>query len=36
VDRILIHPWLGLLISLLLMFALFEGLFAGAKPRESI
>jgi ferrous iron transport protein B len=32
VDRILIHPWLGLLIFLLLMFALFEGLFAGADP----
>jgi len=32
VDRILIHPWLGLLIFLLLMFALFEGLFAGANP----
>jgi ferrous iron transport protein B len=32
VDRILINPWLGLLIFLLLMFALFEGLFAGADP----
>jgi ferrous iron transport protein B len=32
VDRILIHPWLGLLIFLLLMFVLFEGLFAGADP----
>jgi ferrous iron transport protein B len=32
VDRILINPWLGLLIFLLLMFALFEGLFAGANP----
>ena len=31
-DRILISPWLGLLIFLLLMFALFEGLFAGADP----
>jgi len=32
VDRILLHRWLGFLIFLLLMFALFEGLFAGADP----
>jgi ferrous iron transport protein B len=32
VDRILINPWLGLLIFFVLMFALFEGLFAGADP----
>jgi len=32
VDRILINPWLGLPIFLLLMFALFEGLFTGADP----
>jgi ferrous iron transport protein B len=32
VDRVLLNPWLGLLIFLLLMFALFEGLFAGANP----
>ncbi len=31
-DRILLHPWLGMLIFLLLMFLLFQGLFSGAEP----
>jgi ferrous iron transport protein B len=32
VDRLLLHPWLGMLIFLALMFVLFLGLFSGADP----